>query len=134
MADALNLGTCFIMDSENIAEAWIQLHHLPKESSERETLFWAWERLNDLVDSEPEAAWNVIQEIIALDQSDEILANVGAGSFEDLLAKHGARFIDRVESCARAHLGFRRMLGVVWKNEIPDEVWNRIKAIAPPSW
>ena len=29
--------------------------------------------------SAPESAWNVIQEIIALDQSDEILANVGVG-------------------------------------------------------
>ena len=122
------------MDADNLAEVWIRLHHLPKESSERDTLFWSWESLTDMCDSTPETAWNVIQEIIALDDSDQILANVGAGPFEDLMVGHGARFIDRVEKCARGHPAFWRMLGVVWKNAIPDDVWNRIKAIAPPSW
>jgi hypothetical protein len=46
----------------------------------------------------------------------------------------GARFIDQVESCARSDAAFKRMLGVVWKNAIADDVWNRVKAIAPPSW
>jgi len=32
------------------------------------------------------------------------------------------------------HPSFRRILGVVWQNQIPDDVWNRLKAIAPPSW
>ena len=123
-----------MIDVNYLAEAWIRLHHLPKESSEYETLFWAWEQLTDLCDSAPESAWNVVQEIIVRDSSDQILANVGAGPFEDLLANHGAQFIDRVELCARRHPPFRRMLGIVWKNKIPDDVWNRVKAIAPPSW
>ena len=123
-----------MMHPENLAEVWIRLHHLPKESSEHDALFWSWESLTDMCDSAPETAWNVIQEIIALDDSDQILANVGAGPFEDLMVGHGARFIDRVEECARSHPAFRRMLGIVWKNAIPDDVWNRIKAIAPPSW
>jgi hypothetical protein len=117
-----------MMHDENLAEAWIRLHHLPKESSEHDALFWSWESLTDMCGSAPEMAWNVIQE------SDQILASVGAGPFEDLMVGHGARFIDRVEKCARSHSAFRRMLGVVWKNAIPDDVWNRIKAIAPPSW
>jgi hypothetical protein len=35
-----------------------------------------------LATATPETAWNVIQEITALDHSDRILANVGAGPFE----------------------------------------------------
>jgi hypothetical protein len=123
-----------MMDAGSLAEAWIRLHHLPKDSKEREALDWSWENLTKMCESTPENGWNVILKIIALDQSDSILANVGAGPFEDLMGNHGASFIDRVESCARANPSFRRMLGVVWKNSIPDAVWNRIRAIAPPSW
>lgn len=120
--------------NHNLADAWIRFHQLPKESSGRDELEWAWEQLDDLCRTEPDAAWQIIQEIIARDKSDRNLANVGAGPFEDLLVHHGARFIDQVESCARSDAAFKRMLGVVWKNAIADDVWNRVKAIAPPSW
>jgi hypothetical protein len=124
-----------MMDADNLAEVWIRrLHHLPKGSSEHDALFWSWEKLTEMCDTAPETAWSVIQEIIALDHSDQILANVGAGPFEDLMGNHGPQFIDRVEMCSRSHPAFRRMLGIVWKTAISDEVWNRIKAIAPPSW
>ena len=53
------------MDANNLADVWIRLHHLPKESSEHEALFWSWEKLTEMCDSAPETAWNVIQEIIA---------------------------------------------------------------------
>jgi hypothetical protein len=118
----------------NLAAVWIRFQSLPKKSAEYEHLFWACERLDDLCRSEPGAAWNVIQEIIALNQSDEILAMLGAGPFEDLMANHGSLLIDKVELCARISPTFRRMLGVVWKNAIQDDVWTRLKAIAPPSW
>jgi hypothetical protein len=120
--------------NNNLAGAWVRLHHLPKESNAGDELFWAWEQLNEMCSAEPDSAWHVIQEIIARDQSDQILANIGAGPFEDLLVYHGARFMDQVESCARSSPAFKRMLGVVWQNEIPDDVWNRMNAIAPPSW
>jgi len=35
--------------------------------------------------------------------------------------------------CARTHPVFKRMLGIVWKNSISDDVWIRIQAVAPPS-
>jgi hypothetical protein len=87
-----------------------------------------------MCEEDPESAWSVIQEIIATDQSDKILSNVGAGPLEDLMGRHGAQFIDRVEQCARSDKAFRRMLGTVWKNQIADDVWARIQKIAPPSW
>jgi hypothetical protein len=123
--------------ADNLAEAWIRLHHIPKESrqsSQYDELFWSWEKLTEMCDSAPETAWDVIQEILGRDHSDQILASIGAGPFEDLMSSHGAQFIDRVEKCARTHPAFKRMLGVVWKNSISDDVWIRIQAIAPPSW
>ena len=124
-------------DADNLAEAWIRLHHIPKEprqSSQYDELFWSWEKLTEMCDSAPDTAWDVIQEVIGRDHSDPILASIGAGPFEDLMGIHEAQLIDRVEMCARTHPAFRRMLGIVWKNSISDDVWNRIQAIAPPSW
>ncbi len=96
--------------------------------------FRSTEQLTDMCEEDPESAWNVIHEIIISDQSDKILASVGAGPFEDLMAKHGAQFISRVELCARLDKAFRRMLGTVWKNQMADDVWDRIRKMAPPSW
>jgi hypothetical protein len=120
-------------DENSLAAAWIRFQSLSKGSVEYDQLFWVVERFID-ASSEPATAWNVIQKIISLNQNDAILAMVGAGPFEDLMVHHGALLIDKVESCARASPAFRRMLGVVWKNAISDEVWDRIRAIAPPSW
>jgi Family of unknown function (DUF6869) len=124
-------------DADNLVEAWIRLHHIPKESrqsTQYDELFWSWEKLTEMCDSAPETAWDAIQEIIGRDHSDQILASIGAGPFEDLMGSHGAQFIDRVEKCARTHPAFRRMLGIVWNNSISDDVWIRIQAIALPSW
>jgi hypothetical protein len=121
-------------DDNNLAAVWVRFQRLPKGSNEYDDLFWAFERMDDLCDSEPATAWNIIQEIIALNSTDNILAMVGAGPFEDLMVRHGAMFIDKVESCARVNPDFRRMLGIVWKNQISDDVWVRLKGVAAPSW
>ena len=120
-------------DDNSLAAVWIRFQSLSKGSAEHDELFWAFERMDDLCDSEPATAWNVILEIIALNHSDNILAMLGAGPFEDLMVRHGALLIDRVESCARANPAVRRMLGAVWKNQISDDVWGRLKVLAPPA-
>ena len=69
-----------------------------------------------------------------LDSSEKILANIAAGPLEDLLVYHGEKFIDRVEEAAQSDPVFKKMLGAVWQNAIPDDVWNRVKAVAGPSF
>jgi hypothetical protein len=120
--------------SDQIAETWITLYYLPEESEEREKNFWSYERLDELCRDDPEAAWSVIEAILRRDSSDVILSNLGAGPLEDLLAAHGARFIDRIEQRAAKDEKLRKLLGMVWRNEIPEDVWKRIKAVAAPSW
>jgi hypothetical protein len=63
-----------------------------------------------------------------------VLANLGAGPLEDLLARHGSEFIEQFETLARQDAEFRRLLGVVWQNNIADDLWLRSKAVAGPSW
>lgn len=43
---------------------------------------------------EPETAGNVIQDIIVTDQSDQFLANTGAGPFEDLMSAQEVQAIE----------------------------------------
>ena len=115
--------------------AWIRYQHIyGSKTEEVDELEWAMIELWDLCREAPESAWSAILEIISKDHSDQILSDVAAGPMEDLLAYHGALVIDRVESCARSNPSFERMLGNVWKNAISDDVWNRVKAIAPSSW
>jgi hypothetical protein len=123
-----------LTELDNIADAWIKLHHLPEESEERERNFWAFMRLRELIRDDPEAAWSVIGKMLERDTSDAILSNVGAGPLEDLLVAHGARFIDRIEKRSDGDATFKKVLGTVWKNAMSEDVWQRVKAVAAPSW
>lgn len=114
-----------------VAKAWIALQYAEQKSEAHASNFWAYTMLDDLLDSDAERSWEVIQRIQDEDSSDFVLSNLAAGPIEDLLAKCGERFIDRVEICARSSDRFRFMLGMVWKNNIPEPIWARIqKALA----
>ena len=121
-------------EQDDIAHAWIRLYHLPEESEERKRDFWAFVCLSELCRKDPEAAWRVIEDILQRDTSDAILSNLGAGPLEDLLVAHGGQFIDRIEQRAEKDTTFRKLIGVVWKNAMSEDVWKRLKAIAAPSW
>lgn len=122
-------------DDASIAGDWIKYHYLPKREMTSSPLFAAWERLNDLVREEPEGALRIIKEIVRLDQSEWILANVAAGPVEDLLCYHGPQLIERIEELARRDPTVKKMLGAVWpRNDMSDKVWKRLKAVAGPSF
>ena len=117
----------------SLSDAWIE-HLLHSRGKVNEATFWAWDRLADLVQTEPEEAWKVIEAIRQATGSDYILECLAAGPLEDLLAEHGDQFIDRVETLARRDQQFRKLLGGVWRNDISDKVWSRIRAVAGPSF
>jgi hypothetical protein len=103
-----------------------------REPGELHPLFWAWEALSDLVRNDPERARSVLQKMWKPDTTDQMLANIAAYPLEDLLKYHGEKFIDRVEEMTQSDPVFKKMLGAVWQNSIPDGVWNRVKAVAEP--
>jgi hypothetical protein len=119
-----------MINVDALADAWIAFHRAPKQ--ERDGLFWAWETLDTLVDRDPETGWQVIDLIWRRDQDNGLLADLAAGPVEDLLARHGAAFIERVYLTARREPVFRRLLGGVWRNAISEPVWRRLKEIAGP--
>lgn len=122
------------LELQKIAETWITLYHLPEDSIERQKNFWAFSKMEDLCNNDPENCWKVIQLIRELDGSDTVLANLAAGPLEDLLVSYGETFIDRIEVLAKDDTQFKKLLGAVWKRDIPDVIWKRVKAVAAPSW
>jgi hypothetical protein len=112
----------------DLVAGWIQLQHTPKDSPERETLFWAFERERDLVHDDPDTAWRFILEVLRRDDSIPIMENLSAGPLEDLLAEHGPKVIDRVEAEARSNPAFAKLLGGVWQNTMSDSIWARVQA------
>lgn len=109
-----------------LADAWIAYHLAAKGSPEREATAWATD-LYELEYEEPEALWQLILTIHSKDQSPRIQEVLSAGPVEDLLAKHGDRFIQRVEVQAQQDPKFAKLLGGVWQNTMTDAIWQRLQ-------
>jgi hypothetical protein len=115
-------------ERDRIAAAWVAMIHSPRPSPDYDRHFWAYMRLRDLVEDEPEVAWDVIQAVVKLDTHTDVLGNLGAGAVEDLLNYHGARFIDRIEQQVRVNQHFRKVLHAVWPSRIRPDIWARVEA------
>lgn len=111
------------MDSELI-EKWIEYH-----STKNKELFWAWEKLDDMVQHSPEDALEHILQISTSTNDPVVLSNLGAGPLEDFLVLHGAQFISQIEIKARQIPQFTRVVKSVWQNAIQPSTWERISAI-----
>ncbi|QEX22838.1 hypothetical protein FRZ61_27710 [Hypericibacter adhaerens] len=113
---------------EDLARAWIHLQNAPRESKSHRENFWAHEAIWELLHNNPDEAWSTILEILKQDKSDWIIENLAAGPLEDLLVAHGRQFIGHIEAVADDPI-FQKLARLVWKNDIPDDVWLRLQAI-----
>jgi len=89
----------------------------------------ARDRVWELCQDEPDSALQFVLEVLRRDHSDKILEVLSAGPLEDILAKHGERMIEQVETEARSNPLFARLLGSVWQNEMSDPDWRRVQAV-----
>jgi hypothetical protein len=111
-----------------LARDWIRYYRAEKGSPEREAAAWATD-LYELECHDPESLWLPILAIHAKDQSPCIQQGLSAGPVEELLAKHGENFIERMEIEARRDPMFAKLLGGVWKNSMRDDVWRRLQTV-----
>lgn len=124
------------MDDEfgSLIQAWIERYLIVErdgdESEAAKSLFWSFEQLDRLVRHDADNAWQVILAILNDTDNDFVLSNLAAGPLEDLLAKHGYDVIARVEEEANVNSRFRELLTGVWKNQISDEVWEKVQRAA----
>src|SRR5262245_21265456 len=118
-------------DDVVLAEAWIALQHAKRGSDDHDAKFWSHEEMHRLRESDPERCWLVILKVFEQARtSDFVLSNLAAGPLEDLLADHGERFIERVETLARQEPRFRFLTQMVWRNSISTAVWARLRKAA----
>ena len=118
-----------------IVAAWIAAESAKPDSPEGQANWWAIERVMFWsLDREGEHLWRFITAAYQRDLSDEVSAILAAGPVEDLLAKQGPEFIERVEELARKDPRFNYLLGGVWRNTMTDDVWQRVQAARHHVW
>ena len=122
-------------DLNQIVNAWIVAENAEEGSPEREANWWAISQVMDWsLDREGEHLWRFITAAYKRPLSDKAKSVLAAGPLEDLLAKQGPEYIDRVEELARRDPDFNFLLGGVWRNSMTDEVWQRVQKIRLHVW
>lgn len=117
------------------AAAFIEAQSAPHLDGDHQ-LWWAVEQFMFVVGSKvsPQDCWLAILEILSRNPADEVLAVLAAGPLEDLIAKHGPDFVERIETESRQNPKFRHLLGGVWQNSTSAEIWTRIKKAQGAVW
>jgi hypothetical protein len=122
-------------ERNQLVETWIEHHKQGRAVGRPPTeTFWAWEKLSNIVRNDPPLAWDLILQILAIDQSDVTVENLAAGPLEDFLVYHGKEYIHHVETQAKNNPDFNELLGGVWENEISPDVWSRVMKIRKREW
>lgn len=124
------------IEPKAIADAWVVYWKADENSPEREANDWVSFLLFEsvTVDNKPDLVWQFILEVYRRDLNDELISVLAAGPLEDLLVRYGPDYIDRIETLARQDLKFNHILGGVWKNTMPDDIWMRVEAARNKIW
>lgn len=117
-----------ILDAKLFAEGWIDLRKSKLSKRERALGDWANEALREAIYNDADYAFLIIEGIHELDPEQKYVEEFAAGPVEDLLAYQGVMLIDRIEQKARKDGSFAFVLGGVYQNAMPDNIWTRVKA------
>ncbi|MBS0339349.1 MAG: hypothetical protein JSS56_02415 [Proteobacteria bacterium] len=122
---------------QRLVDGWLAYHRAAETAesgvvkvSASDELFQFVIEVDDLVRTDPERAWLVIQMIFTASRNDLERACLAAGPLEDLLVKHGPLFIEKIEQAASSSSDFRELLVGVWRNGIAHAIWERIQRAA----
>ncbi len=116
----------------SFVSAYREFVRTPLDAPRSEALFWTFELLVQAAEKDPALCWRLIEAVVARDSDEQVLAALAAGPMEDLLVHHGPAFIDRIETKAAQNPLFRHLLAGVWRNEIAQDIWDRIVAARGP--
>ena len=123
------------LELNRVVDAWILGSEAKNGPAERERNWWAVDLVMDwTLEGEADRLWLFILSTYRRNLSDRVVSVLAAGPLEDLLAKHGPTFIERVEELAREDKKFNHLLGGVWQNTMSDEVWKRVQAARREVW
>ncbi len=111
-------------DINKLTQSWIEF-----QRTQNSDLEWSNDDFIDLANENPEVAWKCILIVIETEPTDEILSILAEGPMEDLLAEHGPKFIDRIESISKENIVFARLIKHVWVEGISSQIQNKIRTI-----
>jgi hypothetical protein len=93
-----------------------------------EEYFAAWERIEELVESEPAVAWPLLLEIIKRAPANA-LHIVGAGPFEDFLVAHATQYRTEISQELQNDPHFRRTFQMAYLYDVPEQVWRHFNSV-----
>jgi tetratricopeptide (TPR) repeat protein len=114
-----------LLDDHKLVSAYLK--HFDTQDDE---LFWAWQRLQDYISTEPARAWEITLQLIAA-ANESALGYVAAGPLEDILYSRAEQFVDEVERLACSDpkfLSALRMVGGPFTDK--SDASNRIQRAA----
>jgi len=120
---------------QRIAQTWSQMHSFDINSPEYEEHFWAFEKIDELIHSNPLEALEVILKIIEINPTERIIANLGAGHIEDLMCYKGEEVINKIKTEAKQNANFKKSLASTWldSNDTPlMKEFYEIAEVEPP--
>lgn len=126
--------------AEQVASDWIAYASNGPDDASDEVFDLAW-IMYDLVNDDPALAWGAIKAVVNRytenelylangSEAQRVVGNIAAGPLEDLLVKHGVRFIEIVETEARRDRRMSWMLSGVWQSGMPEHIWTRVQRAA----
>ncbi len=113
-------------DEKKLIDSWFKLQYSEVKSLEKDENFWAYEVLDRLCEDEPERCLHIIENMCSSTDDEFLLANIAAGPLEDLLVRCGDLIISKLEDVVEGNEKMKKIIPLVWKNDIDEEIWDRL--------
>lgn len=115
------------LNSQLVAEGWIDYWFGELDQLEKELSSWAPETLSIAIENDADYSLQILDEIHKLVIKSEHVAIFAAGPLEEFLARQDIVVIEDIEKRAENDARFAHALGGVWRQDMGDEIWARIK-------
>jgi len=119
-----------MLNKRRLASSWIFAQKRGVDNTGYEEHSWAVDEIINFAADEPDNLWEIILEILEIDNSEEIIKAVGAGPLEDLMVYHGERFIDVIEKQAAKSIAFKTAMQNVWLDSDDSKMHTKFYEIA----
>jgi hypothetical protein len=106
---------------QNLAIAWAAAQTDGPKEEDWPIVF----EVQKLSESNPEALWSFVLEVLRLAPAESVLSLLAAGPLEDLVQDHGSAFVDRMTVEAKRNERFAALLPKVWVPAATDSVTQR---------
>lgn len=95
--------------------------HLQASESEKERTFWAWERVEGLIDDgRADDAWSVISDAIEAADGDRELVLIGGGVLESLVVTFPEEIVPRLIERAKDSAKMRRAARSMYLSDLTE--------------